>query len=197
MSKNKVKELSKGFWIILITICLFFIILIGIGFVTFANREKEVIVEDETAGKITLNYSTSTNGLSITDATSTIDSVGIKNENYFEFYIKTKLENDQEAEYEITVSKNSKKSTIPDDGIKVYLEKEKDGLFTSLFGPKEFEGLKKDSKIGSKKGEMVIANVSRNESGTDKYRLRIWMSDKCILEKGDYSVDVNLYAKVK
>ena len=44
---------------------------------------------------------------------------------------------------------------------------------------------------------MIIANVSSNKSGIDKYRLRIWMSDKSFLEKGDYSVDVNLYAKVK
>lgn len=197
MSNNKTKELSKEFWIVLIAICLFFIVLIGIGFFTFANREKDVIVEEEAAGKITLNYSSTTNGLTITKVTPTTDAVGMKSENYFEFSIKSKLEDDQEVEYEIAILKNNKKSTIPDDGIKIYLEKEKDGLYTDVFGPDKYEALKSNTEIGSKKGEMVIANVSRSESGTDNYRLRIWMSDKCILEQGDYSVDVNLYAKVK
>ena len=197
MNNKKTIELSKEFWIVLIVICLFFIVLIGIGFILFANREKEVIVEEENVGKITLNYSSSTNGLTITKVGSVADSIGMKSENCFDFSIKSLIEDDQEVEYEIAISKNKKKSTIPDDGIKIYLEKEEKGLYSKVFGPDSYKGLKNESKLGSKVGEMIIAKVSREESGTDNYRLRIWMSDKCILEYGDYSIDVNLYAKVK
>ena len=194
---NKGKNLSKGFWITLVVVCLFFIVIIGIWFFLFSNREKKVIIEDENVGGVTLNYSSNTNGLTITNAIPTTDIIGMKSDNYFDFSIKSKLDGEQEVEYEISILKNIEKSTIPDDNIKIYLEKEENGLYTKLYGPKSYSGLKKNSTIGSKKGEMVIAKVSNVESETDNYRLRIWMSDKSLLSSGNYSVDVNLYAKVQ
>lgn len=194
---NKGKNLSKGFWITLVVVSLFFIVFIGIGFFLFSNREKKVIIEDENVGRVTLNYSSNTNGLTITNAIPTTDIIGMKSDNYFDFSIKSKLDGEQEVEYEISILKNIEKSTIPDDNIKIYLEKEENGLYTKLYGPISYSGLKKNSTIGSKKGEMVIAKVSNVESETDNYRLRIWMSDKSLLSSGNYSVDVNLYAKVQ
>ena len=197
MSNNMNKNLSVKFWIILTLCCLFFMVLIGIGFYSFANRKKDVIIKDENIGDVTLNYSSNTNGLTILNAVPTTDAVGMKSENYFDFSINSDILEEHKVEYEISISRNNKKSSIPDDAIRIYLEKEENGVYNDIFGPKSFVGLKSDSKIGSKKGEMIIANVSSNKSGIDKYRLRIWMSDKSVLEKGDYSVDVNLYAKVK
>ena len=91
MSNNMNKNLSVKFWIILTLCCLFFMVLIGIGFYSFANRKKDVIIKDENIGDVTLNYSSNTNGLTIINAVPATDAVGMKSENYFDFSINSDI----------------------------------------------------------------------------------------------------------
>ncbi len=195
-------ELSKTFWIVLIGICLLFIILIAIGFIAFSHRKEEVIENEENGGKITLNYTNNITGLSLKDIIPTTDSVAIKelkDGKYFDFFIDIDLKKASSIEYEISAIKDDdpKNSSISDDDIRIYLEKEKSGTYTKVFGPSKYIPIKKTTELGSPAGSMVLVHSKAIQSSKDNYRLRMWLSDKSVMEKGNYSVDivVNGHAK--
>lgn len=187
---------SKGAFIILmITVVLILSGLIVAGYIAFSLREQEVVEEEENGADIVLNYSTNYNGLEIKNATKMKDDDGIinlKEGEYFDFSIEVLLDNAASVEYEVSIEKDEVNSTIPDSDIKIYLEKEKEGTYTKVFGPEKFTPLKKNSKYGSKKGSMPLVEVKKTNSNTDNYRLRMWLSDKSKLTTGTYSVNVEV-----
>lgn len=187
---------SKGAFIILmITVVLILCGLIVAGYIAFSLREQEVVEEEENGADIVLNYSTNYSGLEIKNATKMKDDDGIinlKEGEYFDFSIEVLLDNAASVEYEVSIEKDEVNSTIPDSDIKIYLEKEKEGTYTKVFGPEKFTPLKKNSKYGSKKGSMPLVEVKKTNSNTDNYRLRMWLSDKSKLTTGTYSVNVEV-----
>lgn len=197
--ENK-KELSKNFWYMIIGICSLLIIMIIIAFVVFANRKPEVLEKNENGANIVLNYSSDVSGLKLTDLTPTTDAVGMKNlkdDEYFDFSVEVALDNARDVEYEVSVIKDSKNSNISDDDIKIYLEKEKSGTYTKVFGPDKFKPLKKKTAIGSEKGSMVLIKTKKTNSIADNYRLRVWLSDKSNTPSGNYSIEVAINGKAK
>lgn len=193
MGSIKDNKLSKKFWILLITISLVIIIIIAVGFYLFANREEEVIEKNVDGGQITLNYTNNITGLSLKNIVPTTDAVSMKDlteNNYFDFYIDVDLKKAKCIEYEIAAIKDSKKSTISNDDIRIYLEKEKSGTYTKVLGPSKYIPIKEDTKLGSEKGSMILVQSKANKSSKDSYRLRMWLSDTSLLPNGDYSVDV-------
>ena len=187
------KDSNKSFIILMLSVTIVLIGLIVCGFVYFSLKGQEVVEEEENGADIILNYSSNNSGLQIKNASKTKDDDGIlnlKDGEYFDFSIEVVLDNAKKVDYEISVEKDEVNSTIPDDDIKIYLEKEKEGTYTKVFGPSKFTALKKDSSYGSKKGSMPLIQVKKTNSSTDNYRLRMWLSDKSNLSSGTYSVDV-------
>lgn len=194
MEKNK--EEVPTFLIVILSICIVFIIIVAIGIAVFVNREPEVKEKRELGSNITLNYSSDINGLYIKGATPTTDQVGIKEDEdgkYFDFSIDVKLDNAPSVEYEISAVKDKSKSTIADSDIKIYLEKEKSGTYTKVFGPSKYTPLKKKTKLGSKPGSMVLTKTKKTNSSVDNYRLRVWLSDTSLVS-GDYSIEIEVNA---
>ena len=187
---------SKGAFIILmLTVVLILSGLIVAGYIAFSLREQEVVEEEENGADIVLNYSTNYSGLEIKSATKMKDDDGIinlKEGEYFDFSVEVLLDNAASVEYEVSIEKDEANSTIPDSDIRIYLEKEKEGTYTKVFGPEKFTPLKKTSKHGSKKGSMPLVEVKKTNSNTDNYRLRMWLSDKSKLTTGTYSVNVEV-----
>jgi hypothetical protein len=189
------KSSSRAFIIMMSLVSSLLIGLIVIGFVVFSLKGPEIVEEEENGADIVLNYSSNISGLQIRNAEKVKDDDGIlnlKEGEYFDFSVEVILDNASKVEYEISVVKDSLNSTIPDEDIKIYLEKEKDGTYTKVFGPQEFKPLKKKSEFGSKKGSMPLVNVKKTNSNVDNYRLRVWLSDKSTLNNGNYSVDVEV-----
>ena len=187
------KESRHAFIILMVSVSVLLIGLIAVGYVVFSLKGKDVIEEEENGADIILNYSSNISGLQIRNAEKIKDEDGIidlTDGQYFDFSIETLLDNATNVEYEISVVKDVVNSTIPDEDIKIYLEKEKDGTYTKVFGPSKFTPLKKTSKLGSKKGSMPIKKNKKTNSNTDNYRLRMWLSDKSQLNSGTYSIDV-------
>lgn len=197
MAKKKGKELTGRFWFTTILICLVLAVAVSIGFVVFNNRSPEVIEKDEDGGYVTLNYSSEVKALSLFNAKPTTDAVGIKNTDYFDFSVDVNLDGAPKVEYEISLIKDEESSTIKDEDVKIYLEKEESGTYTKVFGPEEFTPSKNYSGVGSEIGSMVLTNVKKIKSETDNYRLRIWMSDKAAASTGNYSVEVDIHAIAK
>ena len=186
-------SLSKTFWFALIGICLLFIVIITVGFIAFSNRKDEVIEKNENGGKITLNYTNNITGLSLKDIVPTTDSVAmkeLKDGKYFDFFIDVEVNGASSIEYEISAIKDNKNSNISNDDIRIYLEKEKSGTYTKVFGPSKYIPIKKDSDLGSQKDSMILVKSKAIRSSKDNYRLRMWLSDKSVMEKGNFTIDV-------
>ena len=140
MSKKGMK-LSKNFWVMVIVICSVLLVLITIGFIAFSNRKPEIVEKEEEGGYVTLNYTSEVNALTLLKATPMKDEEGMKNMTegqYFDFSVDVKVLEAPRVEYEISVIKDEKGSTIDDDGIRIYLEKEEDGLYSKAFGPRRY-----------------------------------------------------------
>ncbi len=193
MENKKSGELSRNFWIVLMSVCLVLVIFVGVIFFLFANREEEVIEKKLNGGNILLNYTNDITGLSISKATPVTDAIGMKNDKegqYFDFSIDIEKNEAKTIDYEIAVIKNETASTISDDDIRIYLEKEDSGTYTKVFGPAPYEPLEKDTKLGSPDGSMVVIKDSTTKSLKENYRLRMWLSNKSLLKNGNYSVEV-------
>ena len=197
---NKKDKISKKFLICLLVIVVVFTTVIAISVSAFEGRKPEVVINEENGGNIKLVYSDDTNSLSISNALPVTDLIGMKKddvEDYFDFSIDVNLDNSKEVDYEISINKVDKLSTIPDTDIKIYLEKEESGTYVKSFGPANYKSISKVSDLGSSKGSMIIHSEKRKKSGIDNYRLRIWLSDTSLISKGDYSVEINVNGKAK
>lgn len=193
MENKKGDVLTKKFWYFILGICIFLSVILGVSIYLFANREEEVIEKNENGGQITLNYTNNVTGLNLMNITPVTDSVAIKDltdQHYFDFFIDVDLKEAASIEYEISVIKNTKESTILDDDIRIYLEKEQSGTYTKVFGPSKYIPLKSDSKLGSSKESMVLVKSKALKSSKDNYRLRMWLSDQSLTASGNYSIDV-------
>ena len=197
------KGISKNVLIGIIGVSILIAIVVIVSFIIFYNSPKKVKNEKADAGYVSMTYTDDEAAFSITNASPVTDSVGMSlsgADQYFDFTINTSILDDAIVEYEISLVKDSKNSNALDSNIKVYLEKQKSGTYVKEFGPKEFEGIKKKSDIGSPKGSMVIAKVSKQKDSTDNYRLRMWVSDKAVIADGalqNYTVKVLVKGKAK
>lgn len=202
MEKESKKEnkLTKKFWLLVLGICVALIVIIFTGFFFFSNRDREVVSKTKKGGNLTLNYVNDVNGLSLINAVAVTDDVGMKNltdGQYFDFSVDVDLDNASEVEYEISITKEDKYSTINDKDIKIYLEKEKSGTYTKVFGPEAFTELERETKLGSEEGSMVLVKAKKTSSSIDNYRLRMWLDSKSVVSNGNYSVEVNVNGKAK
>ena len=189
------KNSRKAFILLMLSVSALLIGFVVIGWIIFSIKGKDVVEEEENGADIILNYSTNNSGLQIRNASKTKDEDGIlnlKEGEYFDFSVEVLLDNASYVEYEISAVKDVVNSTTPNDDIKIYLEKEKDGTYTKVFGPDKFTPLKKESDLRSKKGTMPLIKVKKTNSNTDNYRLRMWISDKAQLDNGSYSIDVEV-----
>ena len=189
------KNSKKSFIIMMIVVVVFLIGIITTGFILFVMKGHEIVEEEENGADIILNYSSNNSGLQIRNAVPMKDEdgiVNIKDGEYFDFSIGVLLDNASKVEYEISLVKDEINSTIPDEDIRIYLEKEKDGTYTKVFGPEKFTPLKKDTKFGSKKGSMSLIDVKKTNSNADNYRLRMWLSEKPTVKTGTYTVEVEV-----
>ena len=194
--KNK-KELSQKFWFILLIITLIMIIIVAVGFGVFAGRDEEVIEENENGGDIILNYSSNYAGIVLRNANPTLEAVGKKSLDegeYFDFSIDTALDNAAEIQYEISILKDEKNSTISDKDIRIYLEQEQSGSYVEVFGPDKYIPIKEKTEYGTPVGSMVLFHSEKTKNTTDRYRLRVWLSNEANVS-GNYSVEVFVNGK--
>ena len=150
---------------------------------------------------ITLNYTSKTNGITVTAKNKYDDEAGKKlqnEENIFDFVVNANIKNNTSTEYEIiaeTVSGN----VIPSDKVKLYLQRSDVSNYSSLkevFAPKNFV-VTKDLSISNKSG-MLLEKGSFKKTTTIYYRLIVWVDPSYASENENdsFSIKVSIYAKV-
>lgn len=181
------KGVSKGIKFWAFTIVIFVIGIIGWAFYDHYSQPADVEEITLDGGRISLTYADDANLFAIFNATPTSDLVGTKFDSadlFFDFTIKTEILDANFVEYEIILIKDEKNSTALEGNVKVYLEKEDSGTYSSVFDPEIFiANVDDDDNIAG--SAMSIYKNKRKSSGNDNYRLRMWISDAAV-----YSSDV-------
>ena len=193
------EKTSKQFNIILVLIVLILVLVFVLCLWLFYDHKEKVIYQVENGGNVFLNYVSDFNGLSLRNMIPSSDDNGVinlKDGSYFDFSIDTKLDEASEIDYEISLFREKKYAYLDKD-IRIYLEEEKSGTYTKVFGPSEFIPLKKANKYGSNVGDMFLLHVCKKNKSTNRYRLRMWLSNNSKVSSGDYSVSVKINGKAK
>lgn len=198
MEKKKKTPLSAEFWVLFIVICLILSFLLIICYQIYNNRETVIVDEKHEGADIVIDYTSDIKLLSLTDLTPISNAEGINGseDKFFEFTVDIKQKDAEEVEYELSVIKD-KSSTIDDKDVRIYLEKYVNNSYVEVFRPSPFEELTEDTTAGSKKGSMVIYNDSVISSDSQKYRLRLWLSNTSVVTSGSYSIDLAVNAVAK
>ena len=202
MDKKRQLLLSIGLVLILV------LMIVGISYAAFkftglGQRENTI-----TTGAITMEYTESTNTISMTGALPTTDATGkvrLTAGGYFDFTIKSSIKGNANINWEIAAEDITSSSAKKMDGknIKLYLTKlYSTGAETQVMAPKVYNATTSaNTKTGRPSGVMSLATGTMSTSETTNYRLRMYV-DEDYNPQGDggglsFSVKINAYGKVK
>ena len=142
--------------------------------------QKQHIVSSDV---ISFTYKESEDKISITNMNPISDTQGKKN-NYFEFKVLSKLKENMNIKYIVSLSKIDIENSFEDNDIKMYLT---DGNDNELISPTIISLLEENKKI--KDSKIIYANTFayNEQEQTHTYRIRIWLKE---------NVDMSKYTKV-
>lgn len=200
-----IKEDSKTIILSIIGIAILFVTVIGITYAVFSFTSNGRVENKLTTGHITMNYTESSNVISITNAEPTSDLVGRVSNDYFDFSINTEIGGNMSINYEVRAEKLSVNATpIADSDIKIYLEKLENGSYVSKMEPTYYRNTE-DSVLSDdqvNKNTMLLYrgvfsnNANDVKSFEDDFRLRMWLSSDAELDenKREFKLRVNVYS---
>ena len=202
MDKKKQLLLSIGLVLILV------LMIVGISYAAFKFVGLGQKPNTITTGAITMEYTESTNTISMTGALPTTDATGkvrLTAGEYFDFTIKSSIKGNANINWEIAAEDITASSAKKMDGknIKLYLTKlDSTGAETQVMAPKVYRAsTSANTKTGRPSGVMSLATGTMSTSETTNYRLRMYV-DEDYNPQGDggglsFSVKINAYGKVK
>ena len=201
MDKKKQLLLSIGLVLILV------LMIVGISYAAFkftglGKRENTI-----TTGAITMEYTESTNTISMTGALPTTDTTGkvrLTKGEYFDFTIKSNIQGNANINWEIAAEDITPSSAkkMAGKNIKLYLTKLNGDNEEEVMAPKVYRAsTSANTKTGRPSGVMSLATGTMSTSETTNYRLRMYV-DEDYNPQGDggglsFSVKINAYGKVK
>ena len=202
MNNKKQLLLSIGLTLVLV------LMIVGISYAAFkfvGLGQKENTI---TTGAITMEYTESTNTISMTGALPTTDATGkvrLTKGEYFDFTIKSSIQGNTNINWEIAAEDITPSSAkkMAGKNIKLYLTKlDSAGAETQVMAPKVYNAsTSANTKTGRPSGVMSLATGTMSTSETTNYRLRMYV-DEDYNPQGDggglsFSVKINAYGKVK
>ena len=200
MDKKKQLLLSIGLVLILV------LMIVGISYAAFKFVGLGTKPNTITTGAITMEYTETTNTISMTGALPTTDATGkvrLTAGEYFDFTIKSNIQGNANINWEIAaedITASSKK--IDGKNIKLYLTKLNGDNEEEIMAPKVYSATTSaNTKTGRPSGVMSLATGTMSTSETTNYRLRMYV-DEDYNPQGDggglsFSVKINAYGKVK
>ena len=202
MDKKKQLLLSIGLVLVLV------LMIVGISYAAFKFVGEGKKPNTITTGAITMEYTESTNKISMTGALPTTDTTGkvrLTKGEYFDFTIKSSIKGNANINWEIAAEDITPSSAkkMAGKNIKLYLTKlDSAGAETQVMAPKVYNATTSaNTKTGRPSGVMSLATGTMSTSETTNYRLRMYV-DEDYNPQGDggglsFSVKINAYGKVK
>ena len=201
MDKKKQLLLSIGLVLILV------LMIVGISYAAFKFVGEGKKPNTITTGAITMEYTESTNTISMTGALPTTDATGkvrLTKGEYFDFTIKSSIKGNTNINWEIAAEDITPSSAkkMAGKNIKLYLTKLNGDKEEEVMAPKVYNATTSaNTKTGRPSGVMSLATGTMSTSETTNYRLRMYV-DEDYNPQGDggglsFSVKINAYGKVK
>ena len=198
MDKKRQLLLSIGLVLILV------LMIVGISYAAFKFVGEGKKPNTITTGAITMEYTESTNTISMTGALPTTDATGkvrLTKGEYFDFTIKSNIQGNTNINWEIA-AEDVTTATRKMDGknIKLYLTKLNGDKEEEVMAPKVYNAdTTANSYTGRPSGVMSLATGTMSASETTNYRLRMYV-DEDYNPQGDggglsFSVKINAYGK--
>lgn len=194
---------SKQVLLSVLGVAILVVAVVGVSFAAFSYSKTGEKVNTITTGTITMNYSETTNGINLTNALPMTDAVGMKlkeTNQYFDFTVNATISGDTTINYAVTATKEMPDSTIPDNGVKVYLTDMDGDADTAISGyetPKRVSELSTTSSdaSGAPDDQYLLTSNTFSASSSHDYRLRMWVaSDYTVTGASQaYKLRVNVY----
>ena len=199
MDKKKQLLLSIGLVLILV------LMIVGISYAAFKFVGQGKKPNTITTGAITMEYTESTNTISMTGALPTTDATGkvrLTKGEYFDFTIKSSIQGNANINWEIAAEDITPSSAkkMAGKNIKLYLTKLNGDKEEEVMAPKVYNATTSaNTKTGRPSGVMSLATGTMSTSETTNYRLRMYV-DEDYNPQGDggglsFSVKINAYGK--
>ena len=200
---NNKKQLLLSIGLVLILV----LMIVGISYAAFKFVGLGTKPNTITTGAITMEYTESTNTISMTGALPTTDATGkvrLTAGEYFDFTIKSSIQGNANINWEIAAEDITASSAKKMDGknIKLYLTKLNGDNEEEVMAPKVYSATTSaNTRTGRPSGVMSLATGTMSTSETTNYRLRMYV-DEDYNPQGDggglsFSVKINAYGKVK
>ena len=199
---NNKKQLLLSIGLVLILV----LMIVGISYAAFKFTGLGTKPNTITTGAITMEYTESTNTISMTGALPTTDATGkvrLTAGEYFDFTIKSNIQGNANINWEIAAEDITASSAkkMAGKNIKLYLTKlDSTGAETQVMAPKVYNATTSaNTKTGRPSGVMSLATGTMSASETTNYRLRMYV-DEDYNPQGDggglsFSVKINAYGK--
>ena len=199
---NNKQQLLLSIGLVLILV----LMIIGISYAAFKFVGLGTKPNTITTGAITMEYTESTNKISMTGALPTTDATGkvrLTKGEYFDFTIKSSIKGNANINWEIAAEDITPSSAKKMTGknIKLYLTKlDSTGAEEEVMAPKVYNATTSaNTKTGRPSGVMSLATGTMSTSETTNYRLRMYV-DEDYNPQGDggglsFSVKINAYGK--
>ena len=190
--------------IIIVVLLIMVIAIIGVSYAAFSYSGLGTKVNSITTGSITMTYEETDNTISLSGALPTTDATGkvrLTEGEYFDFTVSSKIAGNVNINYEISakdVTTSDRK--IDGSNIKLYLTRLTDAGEEELMTPEVYnEEATANDYTGRPSGEMSLYTSSMNSSETNRYRLRMYVTEE-YNPQGDggnlqFSVQINVYGK--
>ena len=204
---------SKQILLSVLGVAILVVAVVGISFAAFSYSKTGEVSNTITTGTITMTYTEPTNGISLTDALPITDDAGkaLKGDGKtFDFTVGATVAGTTTINYAITAVKDAT-SDLLDTGVKVYLTSTSGETETAVLGPKLVSQLDKTvagNDAGAPADQYVLKTGTYTATGTDNYRLRMWVDSNYGQQTGNanttefaaqhkYILKVNVYGAAK
>ena len=190
--------------VIIVALIIMVIAIIGVSYAAFNYSGLGTKVNTITTGAIKMTYTEDDNIISMSGALPTTDKTGKVRLNpgeYFDFTVSSEITGNVNINYEISakdVTTSDRK--IDGSNIKLYLTRLTDDGEEELMTPETYnEESSANDYTGRPAGEMSLYTSSMNSSESNRYRLRMYVTEE-YNPQGDggglqFSVQVNVYGR--
>ena len=194
MEKEKNKANNQKLVLIILMILLIILIL-GSSIAIYRYVKKGNVNNTISTGYISFNYVEASNGIKMDNALPLTDEAGKINQEYFDFSVSSTLAGINSINYEVYVTKSEVDKEIDERYVKIYLVDATTDLPVTGYDQEipTYANLKES--VSDSTGKQLYYGTFTS-SGTQNYRLRMWIADnyKQVLEQEHFKIRVNVKA---
>ena len=197
------KNKSKSVLLTIVAIIILLIAVLAVSYAAFYYSKNGEEINKVLTGTITMSYSENNNGINLFDAFPTTDAVGMAlsgTNQYFDFTVSASMSGNTIVDYVVAGVKVQDNSTLPDEGVKVYLTSIDGNRESQVVAPTKISNLKSTNNISYvPDNQYIILQDNFTETGSRSYRLRMWVASDYVLpeeESMSYALRINVYGNM-